>query len=82
MDTKQWSDLPPEPDLQEHQRLISRASRESAFDTSIRPSWRQVGLRQYAARRWTPRQREALRQRLRVSVIDACYACKIAARNA
>ena len=30
MDTKQSSDLPPEPNLQEHQRLINRARLQTA----------------------------------------------------
>jgi len=39
MDTKQSSDLPPEPDLQEHQRLIDRA----VTQTAVRHIARQVG---------------------------------------
>jgi hypothetical protein len=39
MDTKQSSDLPPEPDLQEHQRLIDRAITQAA----VRHIARQAG---------------------------------------
>ena len=39
MDTKQSSDLPPEPDLQEHQRLIDRALTR----TAVRHIARQAG---------------------------------------
>ena len=35
--TKQSSDLTPEPDLQEHQRLILRASKESTEHRARRP---------------------------------------------
>ena len=37
MKTKQSSDLLPDPDLQEHQRLILRASRESTERRARRP---------------------------------------------
>jgi hypothetical protein len=39
MDTKHSSDLPPEPDLQEHQRLIDRALTQ----TAVRQITRQAG---------------------------------------
>ena len=39
MDTRQSSDLPPEPDLQEHQRLIFRALTQ----TAVRHIARQAG---------------------------------------
>jgi hypothetical protein len=40
MNTKQSSDLPPEPDLQEHQRLIGRALTQTAVRHFVREAGR------------------------------------------